>query len=88
MKIKLYTIPGCGEADKIRGFLHQNILPFEELVVDSKQAWEEFRKICYGLKVSTLKVTYSSSIGVMHGFNDVFMQQLAEHVKKYNPKFK
>jgi len=88
MKIELYTVPGCIQADRIRSFLQKNNLPFNEIVVDNEQKYSEFRKLAWRYdRVSALKITYAHHIQVMYGFDEWGLMQLLEHIKKYNPKF-
>ena len=89
MKLELYSMPNCEEAKKIRDFLEKNGLPFKETLVNS-QNYNEFLKLSYWnkqltKKVSILKITYSSSIHVITGYDEFLLKQATiEHIKKYN----
>ncbi len=89
MKIELYTIPHCNQKELIKEFLRKNNLPFKEKVVDNDQVKTELKRTASYLpysKESFLKITYSHGIHVIRGFNDFALNQLLEHIKKYNPK--
>ena len=87
MKLKLFTIPNCVEAEKIRKFLIESNLTFEEAVVNN-DAYQELDGIAKYLKYSKesfLIVRHSHSIHGIHGFNEFALNQLLEHIKKYKP---
>ena len=89
MKLELYSIPKCPEAEKIRDFLNKNNLPFKEIITatplkDSKIPKNPFFQ---EKEHSLLKITYSSSIRVISKYDEFLLNQsILEHIKKYNAK--
>ncbi len=77
MKLELYSI-GDIHAQAIKLFLNKNNLPFRETQVNPGG----YKKI----DVSYLKITKSHSITIINGFNELMLNDLIGHVKKYNPK--
>ncbi len=86
MRLELYTIPKCDHAEKIRSFLQENNLPFKEIIVDNQQIREKIRKLSWQDTISILKITKNHSIHIINGFNKFNLNQLLDHIKKYNPK--
>ncbi len=88
MKLMLYSFPNDAEAAKIRNFLKNNSLLFKEIVVDNKEKFIETRKAKQESlnKISFLKIVRSHSISIITGYQQFFLDQLLEHIKKYNPK--
>ena len=89
MKLELYSIPKCPEAEKIRDFLNKNNLPFKEIITatplkDSKIPKNPFFN---EKEHSLLKITKSHCIQACGEFNEHFLnQEIIEHIKKYNAK--
>ena len=88
MKIELYRVPNDTEGEKIKEFLIRNRLSFTEIVTDDISVLNKVAQIPVGRKFSLLKVTYSGAIGIIDGFNEIALNQLIEHIKKYNLKIK
>jgi len=74
MKIELYNV-GDEEGKKIRDFLVSNNLPFKEITMNNPND-----------KKSLLKITKSHSINIIYGYLEWDLNQLLEHIKKYDPK--
>lgn len=86
MKIKLYSL-NDEHSKKIEEFLISNNFPYEKK--DFNEFKEELRKIAHYLinsKESLLKITRSSCIEIIHGYNQIALTQLLDHIKKYSPK--
>ena len=77
MKLELYSI-GDIHAQAIKLFLNKNDLPFKEIKFNSCS----YKKI----DMSYLKITKNHSITIINGVNKLMLNDLIEHVKKYNPK--
>ena len=86
MKIELYNLQKDIHSQAIKKFLNLNNLPFKEIQVNIEQAKNEFNEIFRGFNNSVIKVTHSHSIHQCQGFNEPFLNQLIEHIKKYEPK--
>ena len=84
MKIILYSLNDI-HAKAIKIFLNKNNLSFKEITTNNAE-FEEIKKLTYIDNVSILKIIKNHSINLMHGFNELFLNQLIEHVKKYKPK--
>ncbi|MDP3026530.1 MAG: hypothetical protein Q8N63_02390 [Nanoarchaeota archaeon] len=76
MKIELYAINDI-HAQAFRLFLNKNNLLFKEIRLDSNYT---------KTNVSYLKITKNHSITIINGFNEFMLNDLIEHIKKYNPK--
>ena len=88
MKLKLYSIPNSEDSRKIKDFLIQHNLKFEEAIFDER-VYSELTNISSYLKNSQesfLIIRYSSAIHAIHGFNAHAFDQLFKHIKKYKPK--
>ncbi len=88
MKIELFRVPNDVEGEKLKEFLLKNNLPFKEIATDNIMVLNKVVQYSLNRKISLLKITYSSAINVIHGFNELALNQLIEHIKKYNPKIK
>lgn len=88
MKLTLYSFPNDIEAVKIRNFLKENSLSFEEIVVNNEEKTRGAQRTKQALlnSISFLKITRSHSISIITGFQRFLFDQLLEHIKKYNPK--
>jgi len=86
MKLTLYSLPNCEEALKIKNFLQNNNINFNEIILDNKEKKAELRKLAWFDKQPLLKIVKGHSINVIEGFNEFLLNQLIEHIKKYNPK--
>jgi len=89
MKLELYSMPNCKEAEKIRAFLEKNNLLFREIFTsyplkDSKIPKNPF----FTEKEHTiLKIIKNHSITVIRGFDEFNLnREIIEHIKKYKPK--
>ncbi len=87
MKIELYSVPGDEEAKRIKDFLVKHNLPFKETTTEDVAVFNKIHQMQLNTKTALLKVVYSSAISVITGFNELALNQLIEHIKKYNPKF-
>jgi hypothetical protein len=76
MKLELYAKDEI-HAQAFRMFLNKNRLPFREIntTLENKN-----------IASSYLKISKSHSISIIDGFNELILNQLVEHIKKYNPK--
>ena len=88
MRIELYSTPEDEEAKKIKDFLVKHHLPFQEILTNDISVFNKVHQMPLNTKTASLKVVYSSAIGVITGFNEFALNQLIEHIKKYNPKIK
>lgn len=84
MKIILYSLKDI-HAEAIKLFLTKNSLGFKEITKNDKD-FNEIRKLTFVDDTSILKVVRNHSISIMHGFNELFLNQLLEDIKKYKPK--
>ena len=85
MKIELYSVPNDKNAELIKDFLTKNNLKFHETVTTDINL---LRKVCQGFcprLESLLRIKYSSAIHIIRGFDEYNLNQLLEHIKKYNP---
>ncbi len=87
MKIELYNV-NDEDGRKIKEFLIKNNLLFKEILTEDIALLNQVRQAKINTKISLLKMTYSSSIHIISGFNEFALSQLLEHIKKYNPKIK
>ena len=89
MKLELYAIPNCQEAQKIKEFLIRHNLPFKEIITiaplkDSKIPKNPFFQ---EKEHSILKIRKSSSISAISHYDEFLLnQEIIEHIKKYNVK--
>lgn len=88
MKIELYRVPNDIGGEKIKEFLIRKRISFKEIITDNISVLNKVAQRSVGGKFSLLKVTYSSAIGIIDGFNEIALNQLIEHIKKYNLKTK
>jgi arsenate reductase-like glutaredoxin family protein len=88
MKLTLYSLPNCEEALKIKNFLQNNNINFNEIILYNKEKKAELRKLTRFDKQPLLKIVKSHSINVIKGFNEILLNQLIEHIQKYKPKIK
>jgi len=88
MKLEIYSVPRDEEANKIKNFLIENNLKFREILTEDVNIFNKARQAHINRKKAILKITYSSAIHIVEGFNKFYLQQLLEHIKKYNPKLK
>lgn len=87
MKIELYLVPNEMHGKAIKLFLDKNKLPYKEIIIDDINILKKITQNKYmQKKISLLKLTYSSSIHVIIGFNESALNQLLEHINKYKPK--
>jgi len=76
MKIELYNLDDI-HSQAFRLFLNKNNLLFKEI-----ELYPKYTKA----GASYLKITKNHSITIIDGFNEPMMNELIEHIKKYNPK--
>lgn len=86
MKLELYSIPNNSDSEKIKDFLVKNNIHFKEIIIDNEKSRIELKKLTRQNNISCLKITKSHGIEVIAGFLEFPLQQLIEHIKKYNPK--
>jgi len=77
MKLELYSLEDV-HAQAIRLFLNKNNLLFKEIKLNSC----DYKK----MNMSYLKIIKNHSITIINGFNELMLNDLIEHVKKYSPK--
>lgn len=87
MKIEFYSI-GDEEGKLIKRFLENNKLPFKEINIGDIRILEKIAQTKLQRKISLLKIRYSSSIGVIIGFNETALNHLLKHIEEYNLKTK
>ncbi|GEM_PF-6038634 len=86
MKIELYSVPNDKNAELIKEFLEKNNLKFHEIITSDINL---LRKVCQGFfprLESLLRIKFRHSIHIIRGFEEHSLNQVLEHVKKYNPK--
>lgn len=88
MRITFYTIPYDEHGIKIKAFLNSNNIQFEEKIIND-EAKQELRKISKYMDYNSsfLKIVKSHSISLILGFDEHSLNQLVEHIQKYNIKF-
>ncbi len=88
MKILLYSFPNCPHAEQFKVFLVANKLPFKEVIINSKEKRREIQNENRWSLTDTsfLKIVYSHAIHLITGCQPLTIQQLLEHIRKYNPK--
>ena len=87
MRIELYLVPEDIHGKAIKIFLEKNNLLYKEIITNDLSLLNKIAQTNLTEKISLLKVTYSHSIHVHIGFNEHNLNQLLEHIKKYNIKF-
>nr|AQS29699.1 hypothetical protein [uncultured archaeon] len=86
MKIELYSAPNDIHAKAIKLFLSNNNIKFHETATDDIRLLENVTRRKLPDKISILKITKNHGIEVIEGFSEQFLNQLVEHIEKYNPK--
>lgn len=86
MKIELYLVPNDIHGKAIKLFLNKNKLPHKEIITENLEVLRKAAQYNLNEKISLLKVTYSSGIHAIIGFNKRNLNQLLEHIKKYKSK--
>ena len=86
MKIELYSVSNDKNAELIKEFLIRNNLKFHETITDDINLLSKIAQARLLEKISLLKIRFRSAIHVHTGFNEIGLNQLLEHIKKYNPK--
>jgi len=86
MKIELYLVPNDNEGINLKEFLIKNNIKFHEIITDNLELLSNITQSRIIRKVSLLKITFSSSIHIITGYQEHSLNQLLEHIKKYNPK--
>ena len=89
MKIELYLVPKDIHGKAIKLFLDKNKLFYKSIITDDisilrRVSQDKFLQ----KKISILKTTFSSSVQVQIGFNENYLNQLLEHIKRYKAKIK
>ena len=87
MKLELYSLNNDIHSQKIKEFLIKNNIKL--MIKDLNNNREEIKKLSDYLadsKESLLKITKSHSISIINGYNELSLNQLLEHIKKYSPK--
>ena len=86
MKIELYLVPEDIHGKALKLFLNNNNLKFIEIIIEDINLLSSIAQTKLSNKISLLRIKYSSSIPVIVGFNEIALNQILEHIKKYNPK--
>lgn len=89
MKLELYSIPQCPEAEKIKDFLQKNNLPYKERITATPVKDSNIPKNPFFQEKehTLLKITKSHCIQACSGFNEHFLnQEIIEHIKLYHAK--
>ena len=76
MEIELYFVPEDKEGRLLKGFLKRNKIPYKEIITNEINILEKVARTKLRKKVSILKIRYSSSIGVVIGYNPMALKQL------------
>lgn len=87
MKIELYSLNDDIHSQKIKEFLIKSNIAFA--IKDFNANIEELKKLSSYLtnsKESLLKITKSHGISIIHGYNELSLFELLDHIKKYSPK--
>ena len=81
-------MPNDENAKLIKGFLIKNKLLFSEIETNDINVLKDVcQGFCFRLE-SLVRVKYSHNINIIRGFDEYNLNQLLEHIKKYNPKLK
>jgi hypothetical protein len=86
MKIKLYFIPKDKEGEKIEKFLQDNNLLFKKIITNDLNTLQKGAHFPIQRKISLLEIRYSHQAQIIIGFIERDLNQLLEHIKKYNLK--
>lgn len=86
MKIELYSVPNDENAKLIKIFLTENKLKFHETIINDIRLLDKMVKVSLSGRISLLRIKYSHAIHIIRGFDEHNLNQLLEHVKKYNPE--
>ncbi|MDO8459491.1 MAG: hypothetical protein Q7S74_00110 [Nanoarchaeota archaeon] len=84
MRLELFSIPNDANGNLIKDFLVKNNLTFTEIITEDTELLNKIAQTKLLNKISILRVTYSHSIHVMIGYQENQLNQLIEHIKKYN----
>ncbi len=88
VKITLYLVPEDDEGYEIKEFLIKNNLPFEEIVTDNLKLLSKIAHFPMQKKTSLLEIRYSHAVHVIDGFIKKDLDNLLEHIEKYNIKLR
>ena len=84
MKITLYLVPEDNEGKLIKEFLQKNNLLFKEIPTKDLGILQKVAHFPLQMKVSLLEIKKSHSIHVITGFIERDLEQLVDHINKYN----
>ena len=86
MKLELYSVPNDIHAEAIKLFLTKNNLKFHEMITKDLNLLNSITQTRLKEKISLLRIKGNHNINVHIGFSEHNLNQLLEHIKKYNPK--
>ncbi|HUS48994.1 MAG TPA: hypothetical protein VMZ91_02415 [Candidatus Paceibacterota bacterium] len=86
MNIELYFVPEDEEGILIKRFLKENNIQFKEIMTDDLRILQKVAHFPIQRKVSILEIRYGHHVQAIIGFVERDLNQLIEHIKKYNPK--
>lgn len=86
MRIELYSVENDENGIRIKAFLEKNNLPFKEIITNDIYLLQKAIQSKLPEKISVIKVIYNHSIHVCRGFNEIFLNQIIEHITKYKPR--
>ena len=86
MKIELYLVPEDIHGKALKLFLNNNNIKFNEITTEDLELLSSIAQTQLKEKISLLRIKRSHSINVIEGFDEIALNQLLDHIKKYNPK--
>lgn len=77
MKIKIYTTQNCSICSKLKEFLKEKNINFEELdVSNNEKARQEMIKKSRQIGVPVIEIKKSHGVGILVGFDEVRLKQM------------
>ncbi len=86
MKIELFSVPEDKNSELIKEFFNKNNIKFNEIITADIKV---LRNVVQGYlpnKISLIRIKKNHNIQVIDGYNEHLLNQLLEHINKYNPK--
>ena len=86
MIIELFSAPEDKNAELIKEFLNKNNLKFHEIITDDINLLSSVANSPLLKPITLIRVKFAHNIQVIDGYNEHFLNQLLEHINKYNSK--
>lgn len=86
MKLELYLVPEDKEGILLKNFLEENKLAHRIIIIKEINELRKVIQFPTDEMISLLKITKNHSISIITGYNELLLNQLLEHIKKYKPK--